>query len=68
MYYKQLIPAPDGLYAVYKVDGGTELRSPAICLALDKDGHPVILDFDPQGLFVEADEASNFDRFEWEGK
>jgi hypothetical protein len=62
----QIIPAPRGMKAVYKGEkAGKFLDSPILCLALTLEGEIQAIDADPDGVFQEAADASNFSHFEY---
>lgn len=66
--YTQIMPAPEGLVAVYEAseDGDSkEVVEPILCLAVNHEGEIIAIAFDQSGYFEDALEVSDFDRFEW---
>ena len=55
---KQIIPAPDNLYVIYK-DGEEEFEVKVLCLGLTNSGDVVMIDSDDNG---HIDICSGFDR------
>ena len=68
----QIIPAPPGMKAVYRLENGELFHCPIICLALVEDvkeGYRMIqaFDFDRDGYFEDPCEASNFVKYTIDG-
>lgn len=58
IFIKQIMPAPDNLYVVYKDEQG-EFESKIICLALLNNSEVIMMDSDGLG---EIEEAQGFER------
>lgn len=56
----QLIPAPPGLYATYRMDDGNTFRCPIICYGLDSLGEVAALEAADWGGLDVCSSNSNF--------
>lgn len=56
----QIMPAPDNLYAQYKMDEGDIHESKVLCLGLLNNGDVIMLDVDGTGYIEDVTELQNF--------
>lgn len=59
----QIIPAPEGFYAVYE-DEGKETYAKIVCLGLTEDGGVCFMDYDADGIIHIVNEIMNFVRID----
>lgn len=60
----QIIPAPANLKALYR-EGGVEITSLLLCIALKDDGDIVLIDIDNDGWIDEAESMANYAGVKW---
>ena len=62
----QIMPAPKGIYAIYKDGDGSLTRTEIICIGLSDDGGVFFLDYSEDGEINIVNSISNFKGIERE--
>lgn len=61
----QLVPAPPGLFATYRLDDGTVFRCPVVCYGLDNQGEIEALEAADWGGLDVCSSNANFTGVEY---